>query len=164
MNQPATHNPARRVLATMVTTTSYGTWLPGDLRGYVQHDTILPGEPKLLDHARALLADNPVYFSRAQIVVLDHAIHAAAEEFDYRLTDLSIESWHLHWIIDHDYEPVPDVVGRLKTRMRQMIGRGRIWTHGYCHRWLYDDNEIRSARNYIARHKGARMVDSQRVV
>jgi len=126
MNQPATHNPARRVVATMVTTTSYGTWLPGDLRGYVQDNTILPGEPKLLDHARALLADNPVYFSPAQIIVLDHAIHAAAEEFGYRLTDLSIESWHLHWIIDHGYDPVPDVVGRLKTWMRQMINRGRI--------------------------------------
>lgn len=47
MNQRATPNPARRVVATMVTTTSYGTWLPGDLRGYVQNNTILLGEPKL---------------------------------------------------------------------------------------------------------------------
>ena len=30
------------VLATMVTTTSYGTWLPGELRGYVDKGVILP--------------------------------------------------------------------------------------------------------------------------
>ncbi len=164
MNQNTTPNPARRVLATMVTTTSYGTWLPGDLRGYVQNDTILPGEPRLLDHARALLADNPVYFTPPQIIVLNHAIHTAADEFGYRLTDISIESWHLHWIVDHGYDTVPEMVGRLKTRMRQMVGRGRIWTEGYCHRCLHDDGELRTAREYIARHKGCRMMDGKCVV
>ncbi len=164
MNQHATPNTARRVQATIVTTTSYGTWLPGDLRGYVKDSTILPGDPKRLDHARALLADNPVYFTRPQIIVLDHALRAAADEFGYVLTDLSIESWHLHWIVDHGYDPVPDMVGRFKTRMRQMIERGRIWTDGYCHRCLRDDEELCVAREYIARHKGCRMVDGKRVV
>jgi len=164
MNQHVTPNPTRRVLATMVTTTSYGTWLPGDLRGYVQDNTILPGEPKLLDHARTLLADNPVYFTRPQIIVLDHAIHAAADEFEYRLTDLSIDSWHLHWIVDHGYDSVPDMVGRLKTRMQQAIGNGRIWTQGYCHRCLHDERELCSARGYIARHKGCRVVNGEREV
>lgn len=105
-----------------------------------------------------------MYFTRPQIIVLDHAIRAAADEFGYRLTDLSIESWHLHWIVDHGYDPVADMVGRLKTRMRQTIGRGRIWTDGYCHRCLHDDGELRVARGYVARHAGCRMVEGQRVV
>lgn len=156
--------PDRRVIATMITTTSYGTWLPGDLRGYVRDGQILPGEPKLLDQSKALLSQAPVYFSHPQIIVLDHAIRAAADEFDYVLSDLSIESWHLHWIVDHGFDPVPDMVGRLKTRMRQMIRRGRIWTEGYCHRCLHDADEILIARQYIARHKGCRMIDGKRVV
>ncbi len=157
-------NPQRRVLATMVTTTSYGTWLPGDLRGYVNNDTILPGNPKLLDHAKAMLSQAPVYFSDGQIIALDHAIRAAADEFGYVMTDLSIESWHLHWIVDHGYDTVPAMVGRLKTRMRQIVSRGRVWTEGYCHRCLHDKHEIQVARQYIARHKGCRMVDGKRVV
>ena len=37
------------VLATMVTTTSYGTWLPGDARGYVDRGRILSGDPEKLE-------------------------------------------------------------------------------------------------------------------
>jgi len=39
------------LLATMVTTTTYGSWLPGDLRGYVEDSIILPGDPERLEHA-----------------------------------------------------------------------------------------------------------------
>lgn len=91
-----TRNPDRHVIATMITTTSYGTWLPGDLRGYVRDGQILPGEPILLDQSKALLSQAPVYFTHPQIITLDFALRAAADEFGYVLTDLSIESWHLH--------------------------------------------------------------------
>ncbi|MGD0539955.1 MAG: hypothetical protein ABSB33_00420 [Tepidisphaeraceae bacterium] len=40
-----------RLLATMVTTTSYGAWLPGDIRGYVQNGIVLPGDPFRLEQA-----------------------------------------------------------------------------------------------------------------
>ena len=151
------------VLATMVTTTSYGTWLPGDLRGYVDRGVILPPNPQLLRHAQAMLSKAPVYFTDAQQIVLEHAIHSAAAEFGYRLTDLSIESWHLHWIAEHGYDSVATMVGRLKTRMRQMIDRGRIWTEGYCHRCLYTDDQINTARQYINRHEGCRLINGNRV-
>jgi len=39
----------QNLLATMVTTTTYGTWLPGDVRGYVDDGVILPGDPTLLE-------------------------------------------------------------------------------------------------------------------
>ena len=152
------------VLATFVTTTSYGTWLPGDLRGYVQRGEILPANPRLVNHARAMLSQAPVTFSDVQMVLLDHAIRKAADEFGYRLTDLSIETWHLHWIIEHGFDRVDVMVGRLKTRMRQMLNRGRIWTEGYCHRCLYHGDEIVAARYYIHRHEGCRIFAGQRIV
>jgi hypothetical protein len=153
----------KRVVATFVTTTSYGSWLPGDLRGYVHEGRILPPNPSLLKHTRARMSGSPVLFTDAQILVLDHAIRHAADEFGYRLTDLSIECWHLHWIVDHGFDPVDVMVGRLKTRMRQWIRRGRIWTEGYCHRCLYDEGELATARQYIARHDGCRMTAGRRI-
>lgn len=141
----------------MVTTTSYGTWLPGDLRGYVNDGIILPPNPRLLNHARSLLSQAPVYFTDAQQIVLFLALRGAAEKFGYRLTDASVESWHLHWMIEHGYDPVQDMVGRLKTRMRQMVRRGRIWTRGYCHRCFYGGGQLNRARRYIARHAGCRL-------
>ena len=152
-----------RVLATMVTTTSYGTWLPGDFRGYVENGEVLPPNPHLLAHARSLLAKPPVQFNPAEQHALFDSIRAAAAEFAYKLTDVSIESWHLHWIVDHGVDPVKIMVGRLKTRMRQALDRGRIWTEGYWHDCLYTEDEVRTRRRYITRHAGTRMVDGKLV-
>jgi hypothetical protein len=54
---------------TFVATTSYGTWLPGDVRGYVQNETILPANPRLLKSTQASLKSDPVLFSTDD---LDH--------------------------------------------------------------------------------------------
>lgn len=154
------------VLATMVTTTTYGTWLPGDLRGYVYDGVILPANPNLLNHAKTMLAKAPVLFNDAQRIVLDVVIRQACDEFKYTMLDLSIDSWHLHWIVQHGFDGVHTMVGRLKTRMRQMVspkGNGRIWTEGYCHRCLYTHDEIDVASQYIARHAGCRMTAGVRI-
>lgn len=146
----------------MITTTSYGSWLPGDARGYVQRGEILPPAPELAAHASALLKSPPVRFSVAEQAELFDALLNAAAEFGYTLSDASVESWHLHWIVGHD-DPIEVMVGRLKNRLRQRLARGRIWTEGYHWRELTDDAAILSARNYIARHAGARLINGIRV-
>ncbi|NOZ40370.1 MAG: hypothetical protein GXP24_09110 [Planctomycetes bacterium] len=78
------------------------------------------------------------------------------------MTDASVESWHLHWIVLHD-DAIKVMVGRLKTRMRQALNRGRIWTEGYHFRELKSEEELHVARNYIARHQGARLVGGRYV-
>jgi hypothetical protein len=143
-----------------VTTTSYGTWLPGDVRGYVRKGVILPGDPELLESSRKLMKGAPVRFSAVERDELFDALVAATEEFDYRLSDATIESWHLHWIIWHE-DSVDVVMGRLKTRMRQALDRGRIWTEGYCAEPLFDDAALVQAQEYIAKHRGVRMRDGR---
>jgi hypothetical protein len=153
-----------RLLATMVTTTTYGTWLPGDLRGYVDNGKILPGDPNLLELSRQRMgAHAPVVFSATQQEQLFQALCAAADEFHYQLTDASVESWHVHWIVHHGFDSVPVMVGRLKNRMRQAMGIGRIWTQGYHNSLLFDVAAIEMRRRYIARHSGCRMSDGVRV-
>ncbi len=141
----------------MFTTTTYGTWLPGDMRGYVGDRLILPPNPALLSHARGMLASEPVYLTSLEQEMAFEALRASAIEFGYRLTDASVESWHAHWIVEHGFDAVEAVAGRLKTRMRQVLARGRVWTEGYCHRCLHSVAEIETARQYIARHGGCRM-------
>ena len=87
------------------------------------------------------------------------ALLDAADEFEYHVTDTAVEAWHMHWLVEHGYDAVPKMVGRLKTRMRQALDCGRIWTHGYCHRCHYMLREIEASRKYIARHAGCRMLD-----
>jgi len=154
-------NTAPNVLATMVTTTSFGTWLPGDARGYVEDGVILAGDPRVLERSRSLLSKEPVFFDEAQCDALFDALCAAASAFHYVLTDAAIESWHLHWIVRHGYDRVPTMVGRLKTRMRQALDSGRVWTEGYCHTCLYSEEALQGRRDYIARHPGCRMTNGR---
>ena len=152
-----------RILATMVTTTSYGSWLPGDTRGYIEQGQILPSDPNRLRTAKTRLAGQPIHFTVEQRLCLSDAICRATDEFGYHLTDVSVESWHLHWIVEHGFDPVKDMVGRLKTRMRQTLDIGRIWTEGYCHVCLYDLQALESRRAYIARHRGCCMTAGRMV-
>jgi hypothetical protein len=131
------------------------------MRGYVRKGIILPGDPKLLELSRNLLKSEPVYFSDKERDRLFESLVAACGEFGYRVSDVTIETWHLHWIIWHGDDPIDKVMGRLKTRMRQALARGRIWTEGYCAEPLFDDVAIQDAQEYIARHDGCRMTDGR---
>jgi hypothetical protein len=147
-----------RLLATMVTTTSYGAWLPGDIRGYVDKGIILPGDPSRLELAIQRMAGRAaVLFSVRQQQQLFDALRMAAEEFQCHLTDASVESWHLHWIVEHGFDPVATMVGRLKNRMRQALKIGRIWTEGYYDSRLFERAALQARQRYVAGHGGCRM-------
>jgi hypothetical protein len=143
-----------------LTTTSYGSWLPGDARGYVQRGELLPANPTLERHVRSRLTQPGVLFNLDEQETLVLAFLAVCEEFGHRLFDLSVESWHLHWIIRHD-DTLTAMVGRVKNRLRQQLDRGRIWTAGYWQRELRTEEELLLARDYIRRHDGCRMIDGK---
>jgi len=148
--------PGANLLATMFTTTTFGTWLPGDLRGYVDRGVIFPANPQRLVAARRMMRDRPVYLTADERDTAFDALVHAAREFDYRLLAVSIESWHVHWLVAHGFDKPAAVAGRLKTRMRQAVDRGRIWTDGYDKRYCFDEMSMTHRRDYINRHPGAR--------
>ena len=118
-----------RCEASFVTTTSYGSWLPGDVRGYVEDGVPLPASPPLATYATARMKGDVVRFSNRESDELHHSIVAAACEFGYRLSDLVLEATHAHWIVAHDDE-MEAMVGRLKTRMRQRLARAEFGPWG----------------------------------
>jgi hypothetical protein len=144
-----------------VTVTSYGSWLPGDARGWVQRGELLPNNPALERHARGELAQSIVLFDPGEQQELMSALLAACDEFGYRVFELSIESWHLHWIMQH-HDALRSMIGRLKTRMRQRLDCGRIWAEGYWQRELASEDELVHAREYIRRHAGYRVLEGRR--
>jgi hypothetical protein len=146
---------------TFVTTTTFGSWLPGDLRGYVRKGEILPGDPQLLELSRQNLKGLPVRLSLDDRDKAFDSLVAACNEFDYRLSDVAVEPWHLHWIVFHGDDAIETMVGRLKTHMRQALAKGRVWTEGYCAEPLFDDLAVEQAQDYIVRHAGCRMTNGK---
>lgn len=151
-------NSANDVLATMITTTSYGTWLPGDARGYVEHGRLLPESPLLNAHAKSLLTSEPVFFSTTEQDLMFESLCQSSQKYHYQLFAVSVDSWHLHWLINHHQDPVSTMVGRLKNAMRQKLNRGRIWTKGYNKRYCYSEDDVYSRMAYIQRHRGYRTI------
>jgi hypothetical protein len=149
---------AQNLLATMITTTTYGTWLPGDVRGYVEHGIVLPPAPRLESRARLLLTSEPVLMSRIEQNLAADILVSACERFGYPLFCLSIECWHLHWLTDCRSDAIPTMVARLKNAIRQALGRGRIWTAGYDKRFCFSLEQVNARYEYIARHAGFRDV------
>lgn len=151
----------------MLTTTTYGTWLPGDVRGYVDDGVVLPHDPAVLERALGRLKGEPVYLTDREQSAAFAALESARDEFGYALLAASVESWHVHALVDHGYDAVADVAGRLKTRMRQAVvatrGRGataagRLWTAGYDARYCFTADAVVGRAGYIGRHRGARVV------
>jgi hypothetical protein len=104
------------------------------------------------------MKSDPVYLSPREQAIAFDALRRAADEFGYALLAASIESWHAHWLIDHGRDAVARMAGRLKTRMRQALARGRIWTTGYDARYCFDPDALARRRAYIQRHRGARIL------
>jgi hypothetical protein len=144
-----------------ITTTSYGTRLPGEPRGYVRKGVLLQGDPKHLERSRKLLKSCPVFFTHDERQRLFDALVIGCDEFHYKVSDVAVEPWHLHWIVFHEDDRIGKVVGRLKTRMRQALARGRIWTEGHSAEPLFDNLAIEQAQEYIARHDGCMMLDGR---
>ncbi|MEO0965891.1 MAG: hypothetical protein AAFY08_12310 [Planctomycetota bacterium] len=139
-----------------MTTTTYGTWLPGDLRGYVDNGRVVQSDPLLESNAKRIMRAGAVYLTEVEQKTSFEALVAACDEFNYRLIAVSIESWHAHVLLSHGGDGVAKVAGRLKNRMRQAVGKGKVWTEGYDKRYCFTEAEVQARYEYIAGHDGYR--------
>ncbi|MDB4637669.1 MAG: hypothetical protein P8M30_01860 [Planctomycetaceae bacterium] len=68
-------------LAYFITWTTYGSWLPGDERGWIRHDSSGVKEPEnaIRYHSQDLLKETPALLSQLQRELVDQTIreHAA---------------------------------------------------------------------------------------
>jgi REP element-mobilizing transposase RayT len=75
-------------LAYFLTWTTYGTWLPGDERGWCKRGSrvVEAGDPALRDAARSAMTEEPVILTQAQRDLIDAVI----------VNHCAIRKWTLH--------------------------------------------------------------------
>ena len=121
-----------RTLATMITMTTYGSWLRGDRRGWVDKGQILPPEP-FLEAADRRRMKHPLYrFSDQQLHRVGELIGTSlVNRMNVALLALSVGTWHCHFVIGVTEQHVGDVVKCAKDAVRHGLQPGRpIWTTG----------------------------------
>lgn len=162
----------------LLTSTTYGTWLPGDQRGSVtsvrdarpgeakassrrEHDRFgeacEPAMPGIRSSAAGLLKGPVVWLTVDQAHTVISQLKETAEYRGWRLLVAAVMRNHFHVVIGsrEDVDPrkvLNDLRAYSSRRLSRDFGRpasGKWWTRNGSRRWLFDEEAIYAAINYV---------------
>jgi len=140
----------------MLTWTTYGSWLPGDKRGYVQDGQILPGNVRTLERNKQRQRSTTVRLSTREKQIVHRVILTEAQKLVHQIEVCAVFSNHVHLVARPHSESIEEVVGRYKsvtTRALWQHGRkGRIWTKGYDKRFCFTEGNLTARIKYVNKH------------
>src|SRR5262245_45094384 len=95
------------LLAYHVTWTTYGTWLPGDVRGWVKWGQwgIKPPEPETERDARQRMVESTVVLTEEQRTLVEQTIRDHCRIRGWLLHAVNVRSNHVHVVVTADREP-----------------------------------------------------------
>ena len=146
-----------KIVGYMLTWTTYGSWLPGDERGYVENGKILSGDEKILQRNKERQKSHNVKLNSKEKQIVNEAVLSEAEKIGQPIEALVVYSNHVHILTRPHQESLEEIVSRYKsitTRALWENGRtGRIWTKGYDKRFCFTEDDIKKRIQYIKNHK-----------
>ena len=119
-------------IAYFITWTCYGTWLPGDERGWIKwHKGEHIPQPLLADWCRRKMVENPVLLDETQRQIVHETIRKHCEIRGWRLHAVNCRSNHCHTVVtapSHAGEVVRDQLKawctrKLKDHQKQTLKR-----------------------------------------
>jgi hypothetical protein len=141
-------------LGIMFTSTTYGTWLRGDRRGWVDDGRLLPSLPWLEANDRARMKHEPYLFAPDRLHEIGQMIgDSLIARKSTTILALHVARWHVHIVIGRTRHDVSDVAKCIKDAVRYGLGAGRpIWTKDYDKRFCFDARSLRARVRYVERH------------
>ncbi len=156
----------------LLTSTTYGTWLPGDRRGFVSHVRDeqwhrvihnIPGTPYDLDNpvvqgtATAEMRFAPVYLGDAQARVVLAQFQETCRYRGWRLLAAAVMRNHFHVILRVSGNPSPEVLLRdLKSYASRALSDftsvhrpGAWWTVSGSKRRLKAESSVHAGVRYV---------------
>lgn len=141
-------------LAIMLTMTTYGTWLRGDQRGWIDDGELMPPNP-ILEAGDRKRMKHPVFlFDHQRLLDIGAMIgRALIDRLDLQVLALTVQTWHAHVVFAATRRDVAAVVKCAKDAARYGLRPGRpIWTEGYDKRFCFDQTTTHNRVAYVARH------------
>jgi REP element-mobilizing transposase RayT len=139
-----------------LTWVTYGTWLPGDARGWVDYKKgwQLPDPIRELE-AKARMTEDACILTPEQRRVVDAQIAETCAHRDWTLHAVNCRSNHVHAVVTADVNKPSKIRADLKawaTRaLKNKFDRGREnwWAERGSIRWLNTDGDLESATIYV---------------
>ncbi len=148
-------------LAYFLTWTTYGSWLPGDERGWVdrQHrsgEAVDAARPLLEAHSRELLKGPAVVLDEAMRAAAETAIGGACGEYGWMVHALAVRTNHVHIVLTAREVSPGKAMGVLKQcgtkaldKMKDERPAPRWWTEDGSKRALYTEKAVCAAVEYV---------------
>lgn len=145
-----------KIVGYMLTWTTYGSWLPGDKRGYVQDGQILPGNVRTLERNKQRQKSPIVRLSTREKQIVHRVILTEAQKLGHQIEVCVVFSNHVHLLARPHSESIEEVVGRYKSvttcALWQHGRKGRIWTKGYDKRFCFTEGDLTARIKYVNKH------------
>jgi len=144
-------------LGTMLTMTTYGTWLRGDVRGWIDAGRVMPPEPVLELRDRQRMK-HPVYlFNPNALLEIGEAIgRSLLDRKRVSIYAMTVQTWHIHIVVGVTSAPMSELVKCVKDAARWHLRAGRpIWGGGYDKRFCFDETSLQARINYVESHNTA---------
>lgn len=151
-----------RPLAYFLTWTTYGTWLPGDLRGWYARGTLGVRDPdfELNELTLVRLAEEPVILTPEQRLIVDDVIVRHCRIRSWKLYARNVRSNHVHAIVaaDIDGEAIREQLKAWGSRhLSQQAGlrgagkngRRKWWTEKGDIEEIWDPDHLHRAIEYV---------------
>jgi REP element-mobilizing transposase RayT len=156
-------------LAYFLTWTTYGTWLPGDERGWVAK----PGqfqapEGKRQEAARRFMTEPALTLDSEQRAIVEDTIAHHCRIRGWHLHAVNCRTQHVHVLVTAPQRDPEVVMNQLKAwctrrlkereRSRHPLGRAvrqNWWTQRGSRRWLNDQISLEKAIRYVLDGQGA---------
>ncbi len=142
-----------RTVGIFLTMTTYGKWLRGDARRWVDKGIVMPPNPVLENTDKARLKHHPFVFPRSQRFAAGKLIGQVVMELGGTVYALSVSAWHVHLLTGPLDIALPEVVKAIKDKTRRGLGyRRAIWAKGYDKRFCFDRKSFLQRAKYTQEH------------
>ncbi|HET6424876.1 MAG TPA: transposase [Planctomycetaceae bacterium] len=139
-----------------ITWTTYGTWLPGDHRGWRKSSegNRIP-QPFLEDWCRGRLSETPLVMNDTQRSKVDTVCHEHARFRGWELHAVNVRTNHVHVVVTADRDPkvVRDQFKANATRVLRtapdQVLQDRIWTRGGDCEIVDSEDELEQVVQYV---------------
>ncbi len=141
-------------LAFFLTWTTYGTWLPGDERGWVD-DRLRQSAPQLRRSTEAKLLQQPVVLTVAQRSVVERTVREVCEHKGWRVWAVNCRSNHVHVVVSAGDKSPEQVMNTLKSWCSRRLSEcttadgKKWWTRHGSTRYLNDESSLEAAVEYV---------------
>lgn len=155
-------------LAYFLTWTTYGTWLPGDQRGWVDKPgRFRPPDEQLRNEARQRMTEPALTLDAEQRRLVESTIADHCRIRGWHLHAMNARTQHVHVVVSAPGRKPEEVIDQFKAwcsrrlkereRWRRLAGekvRQNWWTQHGSKRWLNDADSIEAAVRYVLEGQG----------